>query len=127
MTTLNHEAARAARVHEAQIVLTSVRRLVEAMLVRGENSDHVEVATLLGFHPRTMHRRLAVLDTTYQAVRSEILINRAKALLVRGEQIKNIYSQLGYSTEPAFHRAFTRVTGTSARRWLRAFLEGGAV
>lgn len=69
-------------------------------------------AEVLGISARTFQRRLGALGTTFADARSKLLVRRATELL--GEPalpVEAIAERLGYSSRPAFERAFVRWTG----------------
>lgn len=118
--TFNHETAQAGREHAAFLVLQAVRAVIEEHLASHELSQAF-VAARLGFAPRTLARRLTDIDTNYQAVLDSVRVNQAQAMLVRGDELPDIWPRLGLTTGPAFHRAFKRCTGTTPKNWLRAW------
>jgi len=72
------------------------------------------VAQLLGISSRTLRRRLAAENTSYDLVASTTLAERARSLLaIEQRTIHETALALGYSDTSAFHRAFKRWTGTT--------------
>jgi AraC-like DNA-binding protein len=45
-------------------------------------------------------------------------ISLAQALLKKGKPVKAVSLEVGYNSQPAFSRAFTKLTGMSPRTWL---------
>jgi len=85
--------------------------------------DHVDanhIASMLGMHVRTYHRRLRIegishrelLDQTRMALAFRLLKNSSK-------DIAEISELLGYAESRSFIRAFQRWTQTTPARWRR--------
>ena len=76
------------------------------------------VAKQLGLGPRTLQRRLATEDTTFQQVADETRQRIAEHYLKeRTRSISECSSLVGFSEEAAFRRAFKRWVGVSPRKF----------
>ncbi len=72
----------------------------------------VDVAKQLGLSPSTLHRRLGVTGQSLGQIKDELKRTRATVLLTRTETpIAQISSELGYSEDSTFYRAFHRWYG----------------
>ena len=70
------------------------------------------VARVLGFSPRSLHRRLREEGTSFRAVKAALRRDLALARLEKGaDSVAAIAASLGYSEPSAFFRAFTAWTG----------------
>ena len=70
------------------------------------------VARILGFSPRSLHRRLSEEGTSFRAVKAALRRDLALARLEKGsDSVAAIAASLGYSEPSAFFRAFTAWTG----------------
>ena len=73
-----------------------------------------QVAEKLHASPRTLRRKLAQEDTSFQELTTEVRSTLAKELLLSGKfSIDQVAERLGYSDSAAFHHAFKRWTGKS--------------
>jgi AraC-like DNA-binding protein len=80
-----------------------------------------DVAAQLQIPLRTLQRRLAEEQVSFQQLLDAHRQERAQALLREGDHsVSAIAYQLGYSEQSAFNRAFKRWTGNSPRAWLAA-------
>jgi AraC-like DNA-binding protein len=87
-----------------------VRELLVRQGPSGANMD--KVARLLGLSARTLRRRLAAEDRTYEQLFNEASAIVAKQLLATSMlSIQEASYRLGFSSPSAFHRAFKRWTG----------------
>jgi AraC-like DNA-binding protein len=85
-------------------------------LEAGGDTDVAHVARRLGMSVRTLQRRLAVEDTTFQAVLDDTRKEIANELLTAPDaRVKEVSRALGFSDTRAFRRAFRRWTGRSPR------------
>ena len=76
------------------------------------------VGESLGLHPRTLQRRLARVDLTYQQFVDEVRFDLARSLLESPKTpLHEIASRLGYGDPAHFSRAFNRWTGMSPRAY----------
>lgn len=93
----------------------AVRAAIAACLENGGLSLE-SVATMMSTHPRTLQRRLARVDLTYQQLVDEVRLDLARGLLdSSGGPVAEIAVQLGYADPAHFSRAFSRWTGRSPR------------
>ncbi len=88
-----------------------VRRAAQATLVKSPSLE--SVARELGISPRTLRRHLAQERTSLRAILDDVRRERADQLLARGEAVKAVASELGFSESSAFSRAYKRWTGRS--------------
>ncbi|WP_103377379.1 AraC family transcriptional regulator [Streptomyces noursei] len=73
-----------------------------------------EVAARLAVSPATLRRRLRAEDTSYQRLKDAVRRDAALTALAAGrEPIAAVAARIGFSEDPAFHRAFRRWTGTT--------------
>ncbi|MFI4939548.1 MAG: AraC family transcriptional regulator [Burkholderiales bacterium] len=98
-----------------------IRRVLLKQLPTGKCTID-RVADLFKIHRRTLHRRLAEQDLTFEMLveeaRQEIAI---RALTVSEMSIKQVAAMLGYRDTSAFSRAFRRWVGTSPSLWRSQF------
>jgi AraC-like DNA-binding protein len=100
-------------------VVFEVRRVVRRCIAEG-GGHAAQVAPLLGVHPRTLDRRLAVAGTTFRQVREEVLQTMAVQLLgTTTMPVAAVAAALGYADATAFIRAFRRWTGGTPAQWRR--------
>ena len=81
-----------------------------------------ELAGAFGTSTRTLLRRLAAEDTTFQAVRDVVLQQQAEAYLA-SLSVADTAAALGFSEESSFRRAFKRWCGTPPGDFRQALLE----
>jgi AraC-like DNA-binding protein len=75
-------------------------------------------ARQLGASVRTLQRRLAERETTFQAVADGVLMEHASRLIATGAiPVSQVAGKLGYGSMAAFVRAFRRWTGTTPTAW----------
>ena len=73
---------------------------------------------------RTLQRRLADLDTTFSEVVEEARMKSANQLVTQSDySLKQIASQLGYSEQAHFTRAFRRWNGVTPSAFRRLHLQ----
>lgn len=97
-----------------------VRRVVQGLVAYGPVSA-ARVASLLGMHERTLHRRLRTHDTSFRRVRDEVLLHIARCLLgTTSMRVAEVAAALGYSEASAFIHAFGRWSGQTPEEWRRA-------
>lgn len=104
-----------AGLHDAPID-DRVRELIRLWLSTGECSI-TKVARGLGVDRRTVHRRLASLDTTFTALLAEVRSETAKQLLARQVPVTEIATIVGFEHAPSFTRWFHRVAGCAPSSW----------
>lgn len=94
-----------------------VREAIAEGLLAASASEPM-VARRLAMTPRTMHRHLAEMGTSFRAIRDELLRERAETLLREGHMpIVEVSYLLGYAEPSNFHRAFRRWTGFTPTAW----------
>ncbi len=72
----------------------------------------VQVAERLAVSPRTLHRKLEAAGTSFQEIKDELRRDVALHLLTRGSTpLKQIATNLGFSDQATFQRAFVEWTG----------------
>jgi AraC-like DNA-binding protein len=91
-----------------------VRELVRQELTSGKLTAE-NLARRLGMSSRTLHRRLVAETSSYRGIIDDVRREIALRCL-RDPQlsIREVGYLLGFTTGPAFHRAFRRWTGTTA-------------
>lgn len=110
----------AARIPEANDPVADLRRMLISRLAQGD-CDIESVARSMATSVRSLQRRLAAAQTTYQwvldATRSEV----ARQYLVdRTLSVSEVGYLLGYSEPAAFHRAFKRWHGSTPQEFRQA-------
>lgn len=79
-----------------------------------------EVADMLGFSDRTLHRKLLEANTSYRQLIEAHKKNRAFDMLVhKGLQVAEIAEALGYAESASFLRAFKRWTGMTPKKYAK--------
>ena len=112
-------------LHATSSLLAGVRR----QLAAGERGfpSLGELASARQVSPRTLKRRLAEQNTSYQRLLDELRRDRALKLLeVRSHTIEEIATMLGYSDAANFNRAFRRWLGVSPSRWRAQHVPGNS-
>jgi AraC-like DNA-binding protein len=71
------------------------------------------IAKQMQMSERTLKRRLAEHGTTFSALRSDVLLQRALRLLNKALSLSEVAARLGYTDAPNFTRAFRKWTGMS--------------
>ena len=112
---------------DAMVRLTStgcaerVRRLLRRLLMVDEMprlAHLIQVARLLGLHPRTLNRRLRDEGTSFKGLIAETRLDIARQLLRNSQlTIIEIAATLGYGDPTAFCRAFRCAVGVSPSVW----------
>lgn len=92
-----------------------VDRVVDLILTQTVSAD--ELAMQLNLGARTLRRRLAESDTSFQEVRRKALNARAKRLLSQDLLAGEVAEELDYSDERSFRRAFIRWNRISPAKW----------
>ena len=106
-------------LHDRQPVNTTgqVRRLLRKSLLSGQSTVN-DIASQLGMHERTMHRRLEKEGTNFRRELEGIRYDMARQLLSKSKTpISGIASSLGYAEASTFIRSFRRWSGTTPAQW----------
>ena len=102
-----------ARRTASNTLRAAVEKEVEKLLPHGKAQKRT-VAKALAMSTRTLARRLAVQDTTYEEVVDQLRCGLALQYLKDpGMALSQIAWQLGYEQSPSFNHAFRRWTGRS--------------
>jgi AraC-like DNA-binding protein len=99
--------------------LRDARTTLESLLFDGE-ADVDGLARGLATSPRTLQRRLAECETSFQALLDDVRRELALRHLARGRSVTDTAFLLGFSELSAFSRAFRRWTGRTPRTYTRA-------
>ena len=95
------------------------RHIIRPLLHEGRPSM-AEAASVLGLHPRTLRRRLALENTSFQELRDEVRFTVARELLDMTDlPVAAVGFALAYSTHSAFVEAFHRWSGMTPSEWRR--------
>ncbi len=100
-------------------VVGSLEQVLEAQLGDTTPLTAERAAQTLGLSARTLQRRLAQQDTTYERVLDGLRERRARELLAQGAELRTVSEALRFSEPSAFSRAFkrwTRQTPSAFRR-----------
>ena len=101
------------RVSPANVPI--VDRVVDLILTQTVSAN--ELAMQLNLSARTLRRRLAESNTSFQEVRRMALNARAKRLLSQDLLAGEVAEELDYSDERSFRRAFIRWNRVSPSKW----------
>ncbi|WP_161981596.1 AraC-like transcriptional regulator QhpR [Aurantiacibacter suaedae] len=109
----------------AKPIEDKVRATVYSRLGRSRVCQSV-VAAELGLSDRTLRRRLAADNTSFQAIVDECRIRQAVLEITRQSSvsISEIALRLGYSEHSTFSRAFSRCMGIPPQAYLRGVSRG---
>jgi AraC-like DNA-binding protein len=103
----------------AEDLSDNVRRLMQTALA----FDHVDarhIASMLGIHVRTYHRRLSIKETSHRELLDQTRMALAYRLLeYSSKDIAEISEILGYAESRSFIRSFKRCNATTPARWRR--------
>jgi AraC-like DNA-binding protein len=105
------EQARAA----ASQAFTDRARAAVRQGLRDESVGIAHLARALGMSTRTLQRRLQDHGTSHRRIIDDVRRELALELLAGDVSLGEAASELGFSRPAAFHRAFTRWTGTTPR------------
>lgn len=95
----------------------NVRRLMQTALAFSP-LDAQHIASMLGMHVRTYHRRLSGVGTSHQKLLDQTRMALASRLLkYSSKDIAEISELLGYAEARSFIRAFKRWAETTPARW----------
>jgi len=104
---------------KAEALSENARRLMQTALVF-DCADARHIASMLGIHVRTYHRRLKAKQTSHRKLLDQTRMALACRLLeYSSKDIAEISELLGYSESRSFIRAFKRWTETTPARWRR--------
>ncbi len=99
---------------------TDIRGVLAGMIGNGDVHQDA-VARMFGLSSRTLHRRLAALGTSFQALHDEVRCEIACRLLNSTKlPVSQVALMLGYSEASAFTRSFTRRMGCGPATWRSA-------
>lgn len=108
----------------AGAVVQQVREVVSASLCSGAPSRDA-VARRLGMSGRTLHRRLAEQDTSFQAVLQDLRRELSQSLLVQpAHSLAEVAYLTGFADQSAFQRAFKSWTGQTPLRFRQQAMPG---
>jgi AraC-like DNA-binding protein len=112
-----YAAALIDRMKEDDPIVDRVRGTLAEALMAGEATE-IEVARRLAMTPRTLRRRLSAAQSSFRALREEVLRARALKLLREDRlSIGEVSYLLGYAEPSNFDRAFRRWTGIAPSEW----------
>ena len=104
---------------KAEDLSQNVRSLMQTALAFN-NVDARHIASMLGMHVRTYHRRLRVKGTSHRELLDQTRMTLACRLLeYSSKDIGEVSELLGYAESRSFIRAFKRWTATTPARWRR--------
>lgn len=104
---------------KAEDLSQNVRRLMQTALAFN-HVDARHIASMLGMHVRTYHRRLRVKGTSHRELLDQTRMALACRLLeYSSKDIGEVSELLGYAESRSFIRAFKRWTATTPARWRR--------
>ncbi len=102
---------------QTDVFATRVRHALYPLIVQGMAS-YARVAAHLNLHPRTLSRRLAKEDISFEHLKDEVRRAIARKLLARTDvAVSDIAASLGYAGPSAFVRAFRRWEGSPPSVW----------
>lgn len=97
-------------------------RLQQLLVEEGLSLDISEAARRLGMSARTLQRRLATSNTTFQAELLRAKLVRATSLMVTGKYTMTaIAFDLGFASPQHFSSRFSAVYGQPPSAWLRDY------
>lgn len=97
-----------------------IRRLLRSFLPSGRVTVEY-IADFMQLSPRSLQRRLAEADTSFQALLDETRQSMTEHYLSESSvNLRQLSELLGYSDQSAFSRAFQRWYGMSPRAWIKA-------
>ncbi|GLZ02454.1 AraC family transcriptional regulator [Actinoplanes sp. NBRC 103695] len=107
---------RLADLDRVETTTTRVRAALLELLPAGA-ATALQVSRRLAMSSRTLQRRLALEDTTFQAVLEDVRLSLARHYLAQPEvSIPEMALLLGYDEPSSFYRAFHRWSGTTPQR-----------
>jgi AraC-like DNA-binding protein len=106
-------------LRETEDFLKNVRHLIQTALAFNHMHAH-QVASMLGMHVRTYHRRLRHEGTSHQELLDQVRMTFACRLLkYSSKDVSEVSDLLGYAEPRSFIRAFKRWTTRTPARWRR--------
>lgn len=113
--------AELARLNDDDPLRGRLADCLRAALAAGQAPSIETAADALGLTPRTLQRRLAERDTSFQAEMNTLRAALAKDLLRDPAQaLSSIAARLGFADVANFHRAFKSWTGMTPSQWREA-------
>lgn len=113
------EKISALELQETKDLSEKVQHLMQTALAFNHVDAH-HIASMLGVHVRTYHRRLRVKGTSHRELLDQTRMALASRLLENSSKdIAEISELLGYAEARSFIRAFKRWTATTPARWRR--------
>lgn len=101
-----------------------VRRAVRTMVSQG-NASEERLSHLFKLSSRTIHRRLAAVNTPFRTILDDVRYEVSRQLLTDTQMTTaEVANSLTYVDASAFNRAFRRWTGTSPGSWRDAVRQG---
>jgi len=98
---------------------------VEALVRHHPNWGKERIAELLGMSGRHLNRRLTQEGTSFKLLRDATLFRMASERLRRGDRLRELAEDLGFSDDSAFAKAFRRWAGESPARFREQAREDG--
>ena len=109
-----------ARMLPRTVALSSVYRVMGSAMITGRPTSR-RVAGELNMSPRTLHRRLREVGTSFSEVRDRCRLRLARQLLLASDaRMHEIATAAGYRDPSSFSRAFLRWTGQTPRQFRAA-------
>ena len=106
-------------LQEAENFEKNVRHLMQVALAHN-HVDARQIASMLGMHVRTYHRRLRIEGVSHQELLDQTRTDLAcKLLRYSSKDVAEIAELLGYAEPRSFIRAFKRWTAITPARWRR--------
>ena len=103
---------------DKETLADKAKYIIIKLMANRSPSDLASVASELLMAPRTLSRKLAKLETSFNHLLNEVRINKSKELLLRTDlSIKLIAYDVGYKNSDSFSRAFKSQTGRSPTNW----------
>lgn len=107
------------RLHDLGLTETLTAHLRSGLLQRKWSAT--EMASALGLHERTLHRRLRAAGTSYRRELDKVRQSLSLQLLEGTDMsVAQVAESMGYASSSAFIRAFSRWTESTPTEWRRA-------
>lgn len=104
-------------LHRYNNLISEVRFRV-AMMISSEACDSESIARLLNMSRRSMVRHLTAAETSFRAIKDNVIEEMAKnALSHTSSSVSAIAHQLGFSETSAFDRTFKKLSGYTPRQY----------